>query len=119
MLAEFDGVSPHHFGDAELNSVVSDRRITRFDPLLVLAKRFLRGCVPDRPGGAKTYSLLFDMNKVFEKFIGALIRRACPSGCSVQLQASGHSLVVRNGKPKFRLRPDIANSSQLRDGHDH
>lgn len=108
LLAEFGEVSLQRFSSGELDSVVADRRISRFDPLLVLARQFLRGCVPDRPGNAKTYSLLFDMNEVFERYIGALIRRACPSALGVQLQASGHSLALRNGKPAFRLRPDVA-----------
>lgn len=108
LLAEFDEVSNHSFTDVELNSVKPDRRIARFEPLLTLAKRFVRGQVPDRPGGAATYSLLFDMNVVFERYIGCLLRRACPSPYRVQLQVTGRSLVLRDGKRKFWLRPDVA-----------
>jgi 5-methylcytosine-specific restriction enzyme subunit McrC len=108
LLAEFDEVANHSFTDAELDAVKPDRRIERFDPLLTLAKRFVRGRVPDRPGGAATYSLLFDMNVVFERYIGCLLRRACPSPYRVQLQVTGRSLVLRDGKRKFWLRPDVA-----------
>lgn len=108
LLAEFDDVSNHSFTDAELDSVKPDRRIARFDPLLTLAKLFVRGRVPDRPGGAATYSFLFDMNVVFERYIGSLLRRACPPPYRVQLQVTGRSLVLRDGKRKFWLRPDAA-----------
>jgi 5-methylcytosine-specific restriction enzyme subunit McrC len=108
LLAEFDGVSNHSFTDSEMGAIEPDRRIARFAPLLTLAKRFIRGCVPDRPGGAATYSLLFDMNDVFELYIGRLLRRACPAPYRVQLQATGRSLAIRDGKQKFLLRPDVA-----------
>lgn len=108
LLAEFDEVSNHSFTDAELDLVKPDRRIARFDPLLTLAKQFVRGRVPDRLGRAATYSLLFDMNVVFERYIGCLLRRACPPPFRTQLQVTGRSLVLRDGKRKFRLRPDAA-----------
>ena len=108
LLAEFDEVANHSFTDVELDSVKPDRRIERFDPLLTLAKQFVRGRVPDRPGGAATFSLLFDMNVIFERYIGCLLRRACPPPYRVQLQVTGRSLVLRDGKRKFWLRPDVA-----------
>lgn len=108
LLAEFDEVSDHTFTVAEMDAVKPDRRIARFDSLLTLAKLFIRGQVPDRPGGAATYSLLFDMNVVFERYIGCLLRRACPPPYRVQLQVTGQSLVLRDGKRKFWLRPDVA-----------
>lgn len=108
LLAEFEGVSDHSFTDAEMNAIEPDRQIARFGPLLTLAKRFVRGCVPDRPGGAATYSLLFDMNEVFERYIGRMLQVACPAPYRVQLQATGRSLVVRDGKQRFLLRPDAA-----------
>ncbi|MCA9065497.1 MAG: hypothetical protein KDA96_20660 [Planctomycetaceae bacterium] len=108
LLPEFDDVSSHTFADGEPDTVVSDRRIARFDPLLTLAKLFLKGCVPDRPGAASTYSLLFDMNTVFERYVGNLLQRVCSPPLRAQLQVSFRSLVTSEGKPKFRLRPDIA-----------
>ncbi|MEK6238359.1 MAG: McrC family protein [Planctomycetales bacterium] len=108
LIPEFDDVSDWTFTDAELDGVQADRKIARFEPLLTLAKRFVRGCVPDRPGGAATFSLLFDMNVVFERYIGNLLRRACPPACRAQLQVSGRSLVLRGGKARFGLVPDAA-----------
>ncbi len=108
LLAEFDEVSNHIFSDADMDAIKPDRRIARFDSLLTLAKWFVRGQVPDRPGGAATYSLLFDMNVIFESYIGCLLRRACSPPYRVRLQVTGRSLVLRDGKRKFLLRPDAA-----------
>ena len=108
LLPEFDGVSNQDFGYAELDAIKVDRRISRFETLLAMAKHFVQGCVPDRPGGTAGYSLLFDMNEVFEKYIGELLRRACPAPYRVHLQASGRWLVLRAGKHRFGLRPDVA-----------
>ena len=108
LLAEFDEISDYRFTDAELDTIQVDRRIARFGPLLNLAKRFVRGQVPDQPGGAGTYSLVFDMNVVFERYISHLLRRVCLPPFSVHLQVSQRSLVLQGNRPKFRLQPDIA-----------
>ncbi len=108
LLPEFDEVSNQAFTDADLDAIKTDRRIARFDPLLNLAKMFLRGRVPDRPGHAATYSLLFDMNSIFEQYIGRLVQRVCSSPLRVQMQVVQQSLVTKEGKRRFLLRPDIA-----------
>ncbi len=108
LLPEFEDVGDQHWSQSELDGVQTDRRSERFAPLLWLAKMLLRTRLPDRPGAAKTYSLLFDMNEVFERYIGNLLRRVCPSPLRVQLQAGGRSLFTRGGKPAFRLYPDVA-----------
>lgn len=107
LIAEFEDVSSWGFTDVELDAIEPDRRIERFAPLLTMAKHLVRGRVADRPGGAATFSLMFDMNEVFEKFVGCLLRSACPVPYRAYLQSSGRSLAVRDGKPKFQLRPDV------------
>lgn len=108
LLPEFDEVANYAFSAADLKFVKPNRCIARFDPLIALAKLLACGCVPDRPGGVSTFSLLFDMNNVFERYVGNLMRHACPATYSVQLQSTKRSLLVRDGKQKFWLRPDIA-----------
>ena len=108
LLPEFDGVTLRPFDGAELDAVHVDRRLARFETLLAMAKRFVLGCVPDRPGHISGYSLLFDMNVVFERYIGALLKRVCPVPYRAHLQASGRWLVLRGDKHKFALRPDVA-----------
>ena len=51
---------------------------------------------------------MFDMNVVFERFVGQLFRRyACPVGHTVHLQDGSVSLLARHGNPCFSLRPDV------------
>lgn len=115
LLAEFDEVSSCTLTSAEWDRVQVDRQISRFEPLLVMAKSFLRGCAGDRPGGLPTFSLLFDMNAVFEQYIGNLLRRVCPQSCTTHLQLCRRSLLRRNGRDQFRLRPDVT----IRNRHDN
>lgn len=108
LLPEFEEVGDQQWTLAELEGVQTDRRTARFLPLVTIAKMLLRGHSPDRPGSEPTCSLVFDMNVVFEQYVGQLLRRVCEPPLKVQLQAGGQSLLIRGGKPVFRLRPDVA-----------
>jgi len=108
LLMEFDGVSDIRFERPQLDNVSTDRRTDRFEPLIALAKRFVCSQSPDRPGSIQTYSLLFDMNAVFEAYIAALMRRlVCPPRYIGIAQVRGRHLLERGHQPKFRLIPDI------------
>ena len=108
LLAEFEEVSDVEFTEDRLGQISVDRRAERFRPLLELAKILCRGCTPDRPGRYQTYALLFDMNVVFERYIGRLlVRLVCPPERSASLQVTGKSLLRRGQTGCFRLRPDV------------
>ena len=108
LLMEFDGVSDARFERPQLDNISTDRRTDRFAPLIALAKRFVSGQSPDRPGSMETYSLLFDMNKVFEAYIASLMRRlVCPPEYVGVGQVRRRHLLVKGHQPKFRLIPDI------------
>lgn len=113
LLGEFEDVSPREFTAQQLANIQVDRLNARFGPLLALAKLLLSGRVPERAGvGADVYCLLFDMNVVFEGFVGQLVRRACASlGLHAHLQISGRHLLLRQGRGRFGLRPDIGVSA--------
>ena len=112
LLADFAQVRDELFDQAALAHVQVDRTTERFGPLLALAKLLLSGRTADLPGGERTYSLLFDMNVVFERYIGETLRRVvCPPALSADLQVSGKSLVRLGSQPKFRLRPDVGISA--------
>jgi 5-methylcytosine-specific restriction enzyme subunit McrC len=66
-------------------------------------------------GYASGFSLLFEMNTLFEEYIGRTLRRALPgSGLDVRLQGPlDHALSAGNGVRRFTTRPDIVIS---RDG---
>jgi 5-methylcytosine-specific restriction enzyme subunit McrC len=108
LLPEFAEVSDVPPKAALLASLKLDRLVTRFEPLAELARLLLSGSTPDRPGASPTYALMFDMNVVFERFIGNLMAKAvCPPSHRAHLQLGGRSLLHANGRGMFRLRPDI------------
>ncbi len=108
VLEELDEVSDVTLTKEARDRIAVDRRHARFAPLVALAKLILDGRSPERAGERATYSLLFDMNVVFERFIGNLLRaRVCPPRYRARLQHTGRWLVYRGGKPRFALRPDI------------
>lgn len=108
LLDEFEEVSNVSFDKTRLDSVQSDRRAERYDPLLLLAKQLVSSETPDRPGAIETFSLLFDMNVVFERYISALIcRKMSLTNCSATYQVKGRHLLHRDSQKKFGLRPDV------------
>lgn len=93
------------------DAVQIDRTNARWRNLLALA-RFLLG---DRfqtssMGTQAGFSLLFEMNTLFEEYVGQLTKRALRgSGLTVHLQGGGLYCLkaVDDGRPTFRTRPDI------------
>lgn len=109
LLDEFAGVADVDPARLAAEPLATDRRLQRFQPLLELARLLVRQAVPDRGAELNTFSLLFDMNVVFERFIGQVIRRrACAGPGQTRLQDHRHSLLRRDGRQQFRLRPDVA-----------
>lgn len=107
LLPEFDGVDDVSFPSTQLMAVSTDRRTERFAPAVALAKLILSSRVPDQPGEGLTFSLLFDMNVVFERLIGRLICGVARENACLGIQQDRrHSLLVKDGKSHFGLRPD-------------
>jgi 5-methylcytosine-specific restriction enzyme subunit McrC len=52
-------------------------------------------------------SLLFPMEKVFECFVEACLRRLIPPGAVLRTQAARHHLCKQGNRPMFQLRPDF------------
>jgi 5-methylcytosine-specific restriction enzyme subunit McrC len=81
-------------------------------PMFQRASWFLRGLFPDvRAGTADSLCLLFDMQRLFEAFVGACVRREWRSRAAdsrVVLQGPSQYLARSAGGPAFRLRPDAA-----------
>jgi 5-methylcytosine-specific restriction enzyme subunit McrC len=96
----------------------------QYAPLLRLAQLFLEQFgLQLSAHDVTTFSFVFDMNQVFERFITGFIQRhrheILPpflSGCDLLPQAKQASkyLAISQGKPVFRLKPDL-----LLRSHDH
>ncbi|HWU67594.1 MAG TPA: McrC family protein [Stenotrophobium sp.] len=52
-------------------------------------------------------SLLFPMERVYERFVEACLRTRLPAGATLHAQASGQWLCRTSARPLFRLRPDF------------
>jgi len=113
LLGDFNAVGELAPNRDDPEAIGCDRRQARFESLAALARLLLRCRAPDRPGSDKTFSLVFDMNVVFERFIAAEMARVCTElGLRAAAQVSGRSLLLQSGRPKFALRPDIVISQR-------
>lgn len=108
LLGDFNAVQELAPNRDDPEAIRCDRRQARFESLAALARLLLRCRAPDRPGADRTFSLVFDMNVVFERFIAAEVARVCSGlGLIAAAQESRRSLLLQSGRPKFALRPDI------------
>lgn len=91
--------------------ITLDRTNTRFHTLVALARLFLRGDAQDVSRGRQTgFSLLFDMNKLFEEYVGRVAIEALQgTGVAVNLQSPSHYLMedVATGSGAFLAKPDV------------
>ena len=109
LLADFDEVSDLGIDNHEIGRIQVDRTISRFEPLLNMAKFIIKHLSPSPAvTGSAVYSIMFDMNVVFERFIAAEMKVAFRGESSrVRYPAKGKSLLQQDGQPQFALRPDI------------
>ena len=111
LLPTFENVSDVTLTKHWLEAIKIDRMSERFDFCTSLAKLFLNGMTTDMYSGKQaSFALIFDMPKLFERYIGKQMRRALrPLGHDVMVQDSRHFL-ARDSKTNlclFQLRPDI------------
>jgi 5-methylcytosine-specific restriction enzyme subunit McrC len=95
-------------------TVATDRLSARYAPLVRLARLFIEGKSPDVvTGTGHGFALLFDMNELFEAYIGAVAKKVFGrQGLRVSLQGPRRYLARRSdGTDAFALRPDIVLSS--------
>jgi 5-methylcytosine-specific restriction enzyme subunit McrC len=95
-------------------SVVLDRSNTTWASVLNFARLILgQKFQTTNIGEGNGFSLLFEMNVLFEEYVGRVLRSALGgTGLDVRLQGPfGHILSEANGTPRFRTRPDVVVSS--------
>lgn len=93
----------------------TDRMNRHLEPLLVLAKLILGNRNPDlgrsADGNRNTYALVWDMNVLFEEYVGRLAQeRLQPKGFQVVLQKGASTYLAQeaaSGRKAFLLKPDI------------
>ena len=105
----FDEVPESYNITADFQRARIDRTMPLYRKLLPWAQLFLQGSAPSTyHGGNLSVALLFPMERIFEDYVAARLRREW-EGWDVQTQESKHYLVQENnrGKKEFRLKPDI------------
>lgn len=110
LLMCFDEVSDVSASSLKWERVVIDRLSESYAPLVRMAKMFIEGCTPDLvSGNADGFAVLFDMNELFEQFIGRQLQRVTsPTGVRTLLQSPVLPLAkVVSGSSCFQLRPDV------------
>jgi len=110
LLRRMEDVSARRCSAADIARLRFDRLTGAWRPVFEQAAWFLKGLYPDvRAGDVDSSCLLFDMERLFEAFVGARLRRQwCgAAGASVHLQGPQRHLAVASNGPAFRMRPDI------------
>ncbi len=111
LIMVFEGVSDVARQSLPWTKVVFDRLSERYRPCFKLAELFLSGMPPDVTGGeSHGFSLFFDMNMLFEEYIGRTARRIFgPMGYRLTLQGPQKHLAFDIGlcRSAFTLRPDV------------
>ena len=88
----------------------TNRLSEKYKPLLALARLFIERKSPDVvTGSGEGFALLFDMNVLFESYIGVIARRVLGAqGLTVSLQGPKRYLAhYENGNLVFELKPDV------------
>lgn len=115
LLLVFESISDLGPRSLAWSAINFDRLNERYRPAFGLAKLFLQETPPDVTGGrAKGFSLFFDMNALFEKYIGRMaIRTFRPNGVDVRLQGPIRYLAVdaATGAASFFMKPDLVGIS--------
>jgi 5-methylcytosine-specific restriction enzyme subunit McrC len=110
-----DGVSETCPSADQRARLRTDRMNRHMEPLLVLAKLILGNRNPDlgrsADGNRDTYALVWDMNVLFEEYVGRLAREVFEAkGLRVVLQKGTATYLAQEilaGRNAFLLRPDI------------
>ena len=113
MIVLFDEVSDIFPSALRWDRVFFDRLTTRYEPLLKIARMLIEKAPPDIITGNKTgFSILFDMNKLFEEYIGTICQRLNSSERTIFTQEKSKYLLNKKKNKNteetcFQLIPDI------------
>ncbi len=99
----FDDVSSSKNIKNDFKSVKIDRQMKEYEQILLWSKTFLLGnSFSPHSGKDIALALLFDMNLLFESYVGAYLKK---KGLNVQAQDKGKYLV--ESPKRYALRPDF------------
>ena len=107
LLSLFEEVEPSVNYEADFSKVALDRNTKAYSMALNMAEVFLKGkSFTSFSGSTASMALLFDMEKLFESYIPALLRRIlAQKEATVRTQDKRHYLF--DDPKRFLLKPDI------------
>ena len=111
LLHAFDEISDISIEKAKLDKVELNRHEERYADIYHICQQFIESLYQDVTAGEdKSFSLLFDMNELFEAWITPIIRPVAREfGLSVKRSGPVRKLVQRTGVGEiFSLIPDIS-----------
>jgi 5-methylcytosine-specific restriction enzyme subunit McrC len=83
------------------------RSTARYESTLMLARMVLERTGPRlRAGRTRVFALLFDMNRLWERYVAVLFRRAAPQSMKVSAQENC-AFWKPVARPRRRVRPDV------------
>lgn len=107
LLPFFDGVEYSKSVDADFSKCFADRSMNNYEKAISWCRVFLKGnSFTAFAGSAVALVLLFPMEKVFESFIAAKLRKHIGNDINLRTQDTRYSLFDRPTR-SFALRPDI------------
>ena len=111
LLLAFEGVADFRRSSLPWQRITFDRLNDRYKPTFKLAELFLKATPPDvSGGGVQGFSLFFDMNSLFEEYIGRVATRVFrPHGYKVVLQGPQRYLTYDETlqREAFAMKPDV------------
>ncbi len=104
-LFVFDEVGVSHTVKSDFSKVKLGRQMKDYEQILVWVKTFLlSSSYSPHKGSDLAFALLFDMNELFESYVGHYLKK---QGYDISLQDKQHHLAFSEQKGIYALRPDI------------
>lgn len=94
--------------DNDFRSWSHDRLMAHYQPVKPWCELILRRQMPLAvAGGWQGMSMLFPMEKLFERYVEGWLRRQLPADAALKAQAASHYLCQHGDGRMFRLEPDL------------
>lgn len=108
-------VSDVHVTVEDLHALPKNRLVARYDAALRMAEWFIaRESANLQHGASQGFALLFEMNMLFQAFIGRLLPKALPIGYQIRSERPRYFLTCNaEGTGQFQMKPDFC---VIRDG---
>lgn len=107
-------VEPSTNPRADFAACKSDRNMTHYASALAWCRIFLASEAPvPFPGIIAADALLFPMDRIFENYVAAQLRRACAS-IGIIMQSQDHGKYLFDEPKRYHLRPDLVATNDNR-----